>query len=373
MRIASFVVFTALALLLAPTAQAQAPLTRSTQVGAMQAHQLRAVGGDMDGAGYLWVEAYAGNALETSWHVTRVSVGTEEHTINELHNVVLGEARDEGFVFTATLGSEDLVCTALTWADSSAVCHRARMPAPLPTSACEAAFFSVGGRRQCETSFEIERAAGHDAEGILRSCVAAFRSEAHRNNCFLASHDPMWTRAFPVCAGTFTSDVERDFCIFFTVTEVSPARIDVSRVEQCTARAQGDGPILDCVFNEPTERATFERTRLLTNPMQSPASGTTDVETRTASWREYIATAHGGMIEGEPLLFFSVMASYAPGLHSRHGVDWLRIGSEVRAVREVTSLTLGAMSNTELRFRVMLDGRARRCVVGIGEHDARCR
>jgi hypothetical protein len=79
----------------------------------MGAYALRAVGGDLDGRGYLWLEAYRGGALETTWHVTQVSLGESRLTIDALQGVVLGQAGEEGFAFTAMFGGASLACTAL--------------------------------------------------------------------------------------------------------------------------------------------------------------------------------------------------------------------------------------------------------------------
>lgn len=388
MRIPSFTMLASLSLALASPAAAQA--TRSTQVGSMDTYQLRAVGGEVEGRGYLWIEAYQAHALDTIWHVTRVTLGdSEERPIEALRGIVLGEAGEDGFAFTAMLGSEPVACTALTWADMSAVCRPAREPAPVPRTSCEAAFLSASGRRQCATTHGIMQSRGQNAEGMLQACVGAFRAENERNNCYLAAHDPTWVEAFPACIAAYDSEDERSLCLFATVTTVGRDRIDVSVIRQCTGSGD-DLATSRCMWAEHVTRLQraegrpvnpgapiqppppWERARPLVDARVSPTSGPTQITSRRAAMRERIATVYSGMIEGEPVLFFSLMQPTWPDRVDREGMTWLRVGREVRAFREVTSVEVVSMQSEVLTFRVTLDGRQRLCRVEIGGSDARC-
>ncbi len=387
MRIPSFTILASLSLALASPAAAQA--TRSTQVGSMDTYQLRAVGGELEGRGYLWIEAYQAHALETIWHVTQVTLGEAEHPIEALHGIVLGEAREEGFAFTAMLGSEPVACTALTWADMSAVCSLAREPAPVPRTSCEAAFLSAGGRRQCATTYGLMQSRGQNAEGMLQACAGAFRSESQRTKCYLAAQDPIWVEAFPACIAAYDGADERDLCLFSTINTVGRDRIDVAIVRQCTGSGD-DLATTRCMWSEHVRRLQRaegmpvnpgapiqaqpppERARPLVDALVSPTGGPTQITSRRAAMRENIATVYGGMIEGEPVLFFSLMQPTWPDRVDREGMTWLRVGRTVRAFREVTSVEVVSMRSEVLTFRVTLDGRERLCRVEIGGCDAVC-
>lgn len=384
MRVPSLAALVSVSLALASPAVAQSAVSqssRSTQTGTMGSYGLRAVGGDLDGRGYLWIEAYRGGALETTWHVTQISLGETRLTLDALHGVVLGEAREEGFTFSATLGGEPLACTALVWADSSAVCRPASEPPPSPRTACEASFSSVGGLRQCEVTRENLRTQGRDADGLLQACVGAFRAESHRNDCYLAALDPVWARAFPACVRAFDETEGRRLCLFATINTVGRDRVDAAVVESC-AGAGDDDDAVRCMFGGaasppsqtiPESVDPVERAQPLADPTRSPASGPTRLASRTFAAGPDVVTVHGGTLDGEPVLFFEVRPPTLPDLLHRSAVDWLRVGGTVRALREVTSLEVLSTKGEVLSFRVTLDGRTRRCRVAAGRHDARCR
>jgi hypothetical protein len=379
MRVSTLAVLVLLSLVLASSALGQA--SRTTQTGVMGAYRVRAVGGDLDGRGYLWIEAYRGDALETTWHVTDVWLGETRMPFDVLRGIALGDAREAGFAFSATLGSAPMTCTALLWADSSAVCRPASEPAPSPRTQCEAEFSSVGGLRQCEVTYANLRGQGRDADGLLQACVGAFRAESHRNDCYLAALDPTWTRAFPACIRAFDETDGRRLCLFATINTVGRDRIDTSVVEGCVGAAHDDDAAR-CLFGgapQPPSPAgvgpvdPVERAWPLDDAMRSPPSGPTQLVTRTLPAGPDVVTAYGGMLDGEPVLFFEHRPPTMPDLLHRTAVDWLRVGGTVRALREVTSLEVLSTKGEALSFRVTLDGRARRCRVAARQHDARCR
>lgn len=362
--------------------------------GTQDGEKVRMIAGNVDGRGLLYAEHYTGPALLYAVPYTRVFVDGQETNVRALHDLVLEPRMTaDGFAFTARLGLTPLSCTALLWSDATVNCSRNTGWVPPGSPGCAAAFKGHDTRFQCnglQQAFATP-AIAHDE--LLSACTASFRWESFRESCirYGYNHPAIFEDTRQACTAAYRTEHERDFCMFYAFAPVEPKdRVSAATIRECDRQHDDEKQTTLCAFRvnrggradqiEPVAKPRTTESMLAylpTAPLAlavAPAARlrgeTIDVSAGTRD--ELTLRATGGMIGTEPVLFVDAFAP-AGELKWSQTIDRIKLGKQVRALRELTKLERVKLSGDVLTFHAVHRGKALACRKDTTESIAVCR
>lgn len=362
--------------------------------GTQNGEKIRMIAGNVDGRGVLYEELYKGAALLYALPYTRVFVDDQETNVRELYDVVLDPAMTaDGFTFTARLGLTPVSCTALVWSDASVNCSRNTGWVPPGSAGCAAAFKGHDTRFQCnglQQAFANPVIAHDD---LLSACTSSFRFELFRESCIRYGYNfpAIFYDTLQACTTAYRTEDGRNYCLFYALAPAEPAdRIPASTIRECDRLYDDEKQTSLCGFRvnlggradepEPVVEPRITESSLQylpTAPLAltvTPASHViaTKLHVATGTHAELTLRATGGMVDTEPVLFVD---AFGPGgdLKWSQIIDRIKLGKDVRALRELTKLDRVKLSKDTLTFRAVHEGKTITCRGDAARSIAICR
>jgi hypothetical protein len=355
--------------------------------GTVEGERIRAVAGDVDDKGIVWIEIYAGAKLSYAYPYTRVLIDGETTTVRDLRELRLGKFGPRGFELAATHGAERLACTVLTAADGEIRCTRDPQWKPPGHEACALGFLGEYTRKDCNVYREwfTNPVVAHDE--LLQLCTSTYREETNRIECMMFGYNAKDADRFrdvlAACTHAYPGEWRRDSCQFFSFAPVNPADApSPETIRACDQLHDDDERTNTCVWERHTgvkqtrpKPGPLLPSQLLTAEVRASdpthASGGR-IDVARGAWRELSLRATGGMVGTEPVLWVDAFENHQ-ALKWANVIDRISIGKQIRALREVSSLEAVKLSGDVLTFRVTHDSKKLHCRADAATTYARCR